>query len=199
MSLSKILELRKKIKSKKPVFIRQNYEKRKRLHHKVWRKPKGLHSKMRHHIRGRRKSPSVGYKSPVEAKGLHPSGMKQAVVHNLSEMPPSNEYGIIISGNVGKRKKVDIIKKAIESGIKILELDAELFLKQVEEDMKKRKESRSKISKIIKHTEGKKPKSEEAEKKKEKHADMEKPAKDSEDKKKEEEKKEKDKLLIKKV
>src|SRR3989338_1652685 len=164
MSLSKILELRKKIKSKKPVFIRQNYEKRKRLHHKVWRKPKGLHSKMRHHIRGRRKSPSVGYKSPVEAKGLHPSGMKQAVVHNLSEMPPSNEYGIIISGNVGKRKK-----------------------------------SRSKISKIIKHTEGKKPKSEEAEKKKEKHADMEKPAKDSEDKKKEEEKKEKDKLLIKKV
>ena len=204
MASSKMLELRKKMKLKKPVFIRQNYEKRKRLHHKVWRKPKGLHSKMRHHIRGRRSSPSVGYKSPVEARCLHPSGLKQVVVHNLKEIPSSKEYGIIIAGNVGKRKKVDIIKKAIESGIKILEIDAELFMKKVEEDMKRRKENRSTISKMVKQPEGKKQKSEESEKKKEKPSGAAESSKEIEDKKKEEEKREKDKrekdkLLIKKV
>ena len=42
----KLLELRKKIKGKKPNFIRQDAHKHKRLARK-WRKPKGIQSKMR--------------------------------------------------------------------------------------------------------------------------------------------------------
>ena len=45
MELKEELELRKKIKSKKPDFIRQDFHK-KRLK-KKWKRPRGLHSKVR--------------------------------------------------------------------------------------------------------------------------------------------------------
>ena len=44
--IQRLLELRKRIKRKKPEFIRQDAHKKKSLESK-WRKPKGLHSKMR--------------------------------------------------------------------------------------------------------------------------------------------------------
>ena len=65
-----LLQVRKELKERKPEFIRQDNPKRKKLNYK-WRKPKGIHSKMRHNRRGKRGSPSPGYGSPNEIKGYH--------------------------------------------------------------------------------------------------------------------------------
>ena len=68
-SISELLKLREEIKENKPDFIRQEYPARKNLK-KTWRKPKGIHSKMRKKKLGKRKQPSVGYKSPRLVRGL---------------------------------------------------------------------------------------------------------------------------------
>ena len=57
MEKKDLLEFRKKIKAKKPNFIRQDAHKKGEIK-KKWRRPKGLQSKMRLHKRGYRKSPS---------------------------------------------------------------------------------------------------------------------------------------------
>ena len=52
--MSEKLELRKKIKAKKPNFVSQDTHKRKRIRPR-WRKPRGWHSKIRLHKIGYRK------------------------------------------------------------------------------------------------------------------------------------------------
>ncbi|MBW2978142.1 50S ribosomal protein L32e, partial [Candidatus Woesearchaeota archaeon] len=137
------LELRKQIKKKKPEFVRQD-TKRKKLELK-WRKPKGLHAKMRKKLKGYRKSPSPGYGSPRKVKNLHKSGLNTmlvASIKNLEKINPETD-GIILSSTLGLRKKIEIIKKAIEKKIKILNIkDPEQFLKSTEEQIRKKKEAR---------------------------------------------------------
>src|SRR3989344_5763532 len=97
--LTKLLELRKEIKERKPEFIRQDNPKRMKVNDK-WRKPKGIHSKIRHKFKGRRKMPSRGYKSPYDVRGLHISGIKVlnldvdshiAKIEQILKSKPSNK------------------------------------------------------------------------------------------------------------
>lgn len=106
---------------KKPKFRRQEWFRYKKLGNK-WRKPKGRTSKMRRREKGKPKMPNVGYGSPKEGKGLHPSGYEDILICNIRELErldPSTQAGRI-SSTVGKRKKELMIKRASELGIKIL-------------------------------------------------------------------------------
>ena len=186
--LSSLVELKNRIKAKKPEFIRQDTNIRPRVKG-GWRKPKGIHSKMRHNRRGKRKLPSPGYGSPAKVRGFHQSGLKPVLVENEEQVPSDKEYGIIVSGRTGMKKKAEIIKKANEKGIKVLNLDAEKFMKRVDEFLQaKKKPKQEKKAKEVKKEAKEEPKSEESKT----HSES------IEDKKKEE-KKEKDKILTKKV
>jgi len=194
MNKEELLELREKIKNKKPDFVRQEYKRRKTLAEK-WRKPKGLQSKMRRKFKGRRKSPSTGYGSPKEIKGFDVSGLKQIYVNSINDLEnvDAKEEGIILSTRIGLRKKIEIIKKATEKKIKILNIkNTEEFLKKVEEQRKKDKEKREEKTKE-KEKKKKEKEKKVAEKKKEKLSE-----KLTEEEKKEKEKKEQDKLLTQK-
>ena len=141
--LNTLLELRSKIKSKKPDFIRQDNPKRRKLNDK-WRKPKGIHSKIRHHFKGRRKMPSPGYKSPAAVKGLHATGLKMITIFSPGEVIKINKdnEGIIIAKGVGTRKRLEILKKSREMEIIVLNLNAEEAIKKIEDyiNSKKKKE-----------------------------------------------------------
>jgi len=66
--------------------------------------------------------PSIGYGSPKENRGLHPSGYHDVLISNLMELEsldPETQAGRI-SSKVGKRKKEIMLQKADELGIKIL-------------------------------------------------------------------------------
>lgn len=185
--IKRMLELRSRIKSKKPEFIRQDTDIRIRVrNNSKWRKPKGIHSKMRHHRRGKRKLPSPGYGAPAKVRGFHASGAKPMSVENESQIPESREYGVIIPGKVGMRKKAAIIKKANEKGISILNINAEEFMKSLERFLS----SKTKKSSSVK-----------GEKKegKENAPSPEQTISKSEEDKKKEEKREKDKILTKKA
>lgn len=194
MNKEELLELREKIKSKKPEFIRQESQRRKTLGRK-WRKPKGIHSKMRRKFKGRRKSPSTGYSSPKEIRGFDFSGLKPIYVNSMKDLEKvdAKEEGIILSSRVGLRKKIEIIKKAAEKKIKILNIkNTEEFLKKADEQRKKEKEKREEKTKE-KEKKKKEKEKKVAEKKKEKLSE-----KLTEEEKKEKDKKEQDKLLTQK-
>lgn len=194
MSIQNLLEIRKEIKERKPVFIRQDNPKRMKVNHK-WRKPKGIHSKIRHKFKGRRKMPSPGYKSPAEVKGLHSSGLKMINVSSADELKKINKdkEGVIVAKATGMEKRLEIFKKSKELNISILNLNIDEHIKKIEDfiSSKKKKVTEAKKEEAKKEKETKaKDAKEESEKPKEK---AELSGKD----KKEMEKKEQDKLLTK--
>lgn len=106
---------------KKQKFLRQEWFRKVSLG-KKWRAPKGKQSKLRKHIKGKGFIPTVGYGSPKSMRGKHPCGLVEVVVRNTSELDriePGKEC-IKIASTVGRKKRGDIIKKAQEKKIKIL-------------------------------------------------------------------------------
>ena len=147
-----LLEIRKEIKERKPIFIRQDTHKRRKLSLK-WRKPKGIHSKIRHHFKGRSKMPSPGFKSPLKVKNLHSSGLKMIMVSSAKDLEGirSEMEGVIIPKNIGIKKRLVILKKAQELKITILNLNANEYIKKIEDfinSKKKIKETKTEKEKI---------------------------------------------------
>ena len=87
----------------------------------TWRKPKGRHSKMRKHERGRGRLPKPGYGSPASLRGLDRQGFSLVRVFNpqgLEKLNPGKDKAVIAS-TVGRKKRLDILKRAEEKGIAV--------------------------------------------------------------------------------
>ena len=105
---------------KKPKFLRQGtYLKRVK---KVWRMPRGVHSKLKVHEKSKGSLPNVGYGAPRKSRGLHPSGLKEVMIYNLKGLENINkekEAGRLSSG-IGQKKKKIIVERAKQIKIRIL-------------------------------------------------------------------------------
>jgi len=117
----KNLRLRLKQKRKKPEFIRQGGKNLKRLGEK-WRKPRGMHSKLRKHKKAKGFLPQSGYGSPKSVRYLHPSGFEERLVFNLNDLEKINpeKQACRIASTVGKKKRLEIMRKTEELKIKVL-------------------------------------------------------------------------------
>jgi large subunit ribosomal protein L32e len=106
---------------KKPKFLRQSSIAYVRLG-KKWRRPRGIHSKLRRHEAGKGFIPSPGYRAPILLRGLHPSGFREVIVSNLTDLEKvdAKTEAIKISATVGKKKRGAIVEKANQLKIKIL-------------------------------------------------------------------------------
>jgi large subunit ribosomal protein L32e len=116
-----LLAARKKVAQTRPKFIRQESWRYDRLAEN-WRKPKGKDNKMRKQKSGMPALVKVGYGSPRAARGLHPSGYRDNLVHNatdLDKLDPKQDAARI-GHTVGKKKRIEIVNKALEKGIKVL-------------------------------------------------------------------------------
>ncbi|MFH7882617.1 MAG: 50S ribosomal protein L32e [Candidatus Aenigmatarchaeota archaeon] len=107
---------------KKPKFLRAMREAYRRLRKGKWRRPRGSQSKMRKRLKSKRKMPSPGYGAPKSLRYLHPSGFKEVLVYNLKDLEKINpeKEAIRVAHAIGKRKKSEIVKKAEEMKIKVL-------------------------------------------------------------------------------
>lgn len=117
----KPLKARKRAKKKKPNFVRPESWRYLKLK-ESWRRPRGLDHKVRRKIKGWPPGVSVGYKGPKDARGLHPSGYREVLVHNAKEVSaidPKSEAARI-AHTVGKRKRVQIIAEAKQREVFIL-------------------------------------------------------------------------------
>jgi len=117
------LKLRARARNKKPAFVRAESWKYDRFS-LSWRKPRGLDNKIRRKIKGWPPGPSVGYKGPKIARGLHPSGYREVIVYNVTDLTniDHNTQAVRIAHTVGKRKRATIIAKAKELNLKILNI-----------------------------------------------------------------------------
>jgi len=131
-----IIAARKKVAERRPKFIRQESWRYDRLAEN-WRKPKGKDNKMRKQKSGMPAIVKVGYRGPRVARGLHPSGYTDNIVHNMAELTrldPKRDAARL-GHTVGKRKRIGIIAKANELGIKVLNA-GKLMPKKEEEEKK---------------------------------------------------------------
>jgi len=117
----KVAAMGEKAKRKRPKFRRQESWRYKRIKEN-WRRPRGLDSKMRKKVKGWPSSPNAGYRGPKVARGLHPSAFKEVRVFNvddLSDVNPERE-AVRIAHTVGSRKRIEIVNRARELGIHVI-------------------------------------------------------------------------------
>jgi large subunit ribosomal protein L32e len=120
------LSAKNHMNAKRPAFHRQEWFRYKKLGDK-WRKPKGIHSKMREHLKKRPPVVSIGFRSPKATRDLHPSGFREIMIHNTKEMEfinPKVEAARVAHG-VGFANLMRIVLKADQKGIRLLNISVE--------------------------------------------------------------------------
>ena len=101
-----MIDVRKRIKSKKPTFTRQDAHKIKGISN-TWRRPKGLQSKVRLSKKGYVRKPSQGFRSPNLVRGLNNKGLKEVLISNIKDFSSMDKNSVaVISSTVGKKKKL---------------------------------------------------------------------------------------------
>lgn len=140
MADARLLQQRRATKAKKPDFLRQDAQRNKSLA-KKWRKPKGMHSKMRIHLKGRRRSPSPGFASPRAVKGLTRQGLQEVHIHNAQDLQSFDaKTQIVVFRRIGMRNKMKLLKICIEKKYPVAQIkDVAAFMHKVEADMAARK------------------------------------------------------------
>ncbi|MBR9680332.1 MAG: 50S ribosomal protein L32e [Candidatus Altiarchaeota archaeon] len=104
-------------------FKRQEHWKYKSLGTK-WRKARGAKNPYKEgRGAGKPATPSAGYRSPRATRGKHPSGLIEVRVFRPKDLEGlSKETNIVrIAGTVGAKKRIDIFKKARETGIRVIQ------------------------------------------------------------------------------
>ena len=114
------LAKRNRMSHKRPAFKRQNWFRYKRLGDK-WRRPRGIHSKMRRHFKYRIPVVRSGFRGPASVRGLHPSGFEEVLVNNPKEVDnvDAMTQAIGIASTVCDKKREMIVTKADELGIRV--------------------------------------------------------------------------------
>src|SRR3989337_1050729 len=117
----KALKARKRAKQKKPEFLRSESWRYSKLS-ESWRRPRGVDHKMRRKIKGWPPMVSTGYKGPKIARGLHPSGYWEVLVHNTKEViaVDPKKQAARIAHTVGRKKRAQIIAEARAKKVVVL-------------------------------------------------------------------------------
>ena len=116
------LALRAEQKKKTPSFRRTEWLRYKRLSRSGWRAPHGMDSKQRRNYKYRSALVRVGHGKVAAARGLHPSGFREVMVQNTTDLEiidPETEAARV-GRSVGGRKREQIYSRADELGIRVL-------------------------------------------------------------------------------
>jgi large subunit ribosomal protein L32e len=162
-----LLEIRKKLKAKKPTFLRTDSNRKKYKNN--WRKPRGLHNKRRLGFKGHQKNPSQGYRSPLEVRGLHTSGLELVIVSNLNDLNNIKETQIVeIASNVGKKNKIKILEECKTKKLQVSNVkNIDKFIADVKSNLESNKKQKTKKAEEKKKSKASSVKKAEEEKKKE--------------------------------
>lgn len=129
-----------------PKFRRRNWDRMSRLGKtrkklRVWRRPKGRHSKTREKMKGYPASVEIGYGKDKKVKGKIQE-KNPVMIYNIQELKNVRKDDIAIIGKVGKRKKIEIAKKAQEMKIPVFNVNLKKLVKKAEKKTAELKEKK---------------------------------------------------------
>lgn len=105
---------------------------KKRKNKQKWRNPTGRHNKIREKIAGHPARVRIGY-------GTKKDSEEKIKVSNMKGLDGVESGKEITLSRIGKKKKMEIVKKTQEKGIKISNLNVKKFLKKNEKKNETRK------------------------------------------------------------
>lgn len=110
------------VKKKTTTFDRFEQDRHIRLS-RSWRRPRGIDCRVRRRYRGVLRTPKIGYGSNNKTKHLLSNYKKKFVVNNVQELDlllTNNEkYCAEIAACIGAVKRIQIIRRADELGVKL--------------------------------------------------------------------------------
>lgn len=138
--MTDLLQIRRKLKSKKPTFLRQDAH---RLHlPKKWTRPRGIHNKMRLKIKGHRIRPSTGFGSPRKIKNTLRSGLLPLIIKNKAALDTINTktQTAMLSSTLGKKKRLEILEYSLSKNIIIYNVkDPKQTIEKIKQEIQNRK------------------------------------------------------------
>ena len=143
-----LLKLKAKINAKRPKFKHYDAHKRKEVN-PAWRKPKGLHNKMRKGVWGRPATVNVGYRSPAAIREMHKNGLFPVLVNTPSELAKvdAKTQGVLV-GHVGGRTKKLILAECKQKKFIVLNVrNVDEEIKNLESRVVQRKEAKKALQK----------------------------------------------------
>jgi len=119
LDVQKTLKGKKKLPTFRGRFGKKNIRRKSKAKWQKWRKPRSidLDRGLQHGFR-----PKIGYRNQASLRDIHPSGYTEVMIKTLNDLEAVNvkTEAIRISATVGKRKRNDIVTKANEKGIWVL-------------------------------------------------------------------------------
>ena len=128
--LRRLMRIRVLMERREPRWMRMDEWRFLRIaHRESWRRPKGNDNKIRLEIKGYPKRVKVGYGKPRLVRNLHPTGFKLVTVHrpeDVDKVDPTKE-AVVIGRTVGLRKRVEIVRRAIERGVRVINVTKDVI------------------------------------------------------------------------
>jgi ribosomal protein L32E len=124
-----------------------------------YRRATGRHNKIRQKWRSKTPMVEIGYKNENKTRGLINEKIP-VLVYNAKDLARAGKENIVILGNIGDKKKIEIAKEARTKGIEVYNLNINKFLKEIE----RRNKMKNKNAKTNKTEEKKQEESKEAKK-----------------------------------
>ncbi|KFY28091.1 hypothetical protein V493_03097 [Pseudogymnoascus sp. VKM F-4281 (FW-2241)] len=101
-----------------------------------WRKPKGIDNRVRRRFSGQAVMPSIGFGSNKKTRHMMPSGHKAFLVNNVRDVDlllmHNKTFAAEISHAVSSRKRVDIVARAKQLGVKVTNAKARVTTERCE-------------------------------------------------------------------
>jgi large subunit ribosomal protein L32e len=136
-----LLKLKEHLRKRRPAFTRELSHLRKEVGPAdVWRKPKGLHSKMRHRMHGKQALVEVGYRSPAALRGMSRQGLRLVRVSTPAELAALKQGDAALLAHTGMRVRHALLKEAIARKLPVANSkDPAKDLAAIEQDLAARK------------------------------------------------------------
>jgi len=116
-----------------------------------WRNPTGRDNKLREKRKGYPAVPSIGYRGEKKNRGKIKEKTPIKIM-KISDVEKVGKTEIGILGNVGLKKKIEVVKKAKELKVELKNVNVKAFLKKIEKREKyKKKKSEEKLKEKTKN------------------------------------------------
>ena len=123
------------VKKRTKKFRRHQSDRFKRVK-ESWRRPKGIDSAVRRKFRGTVRMPNIGYGSNKKTRHMLPNGFYKFMVRTPSDIEMllmhNREYCAEIAHNVSSQKRAEIVQRAKELDVRVINARARLRTEETE-------------------------------------------------------------------